>query len=174
MEVTEDEIIQKYGKQCRHCRRNMLLPYEYEWSCFSCNYVVSKRKTELSKIQRKKINFINRLKYAEVKIFSICVDVYKIYERDDYDEIYKILSTLKNKKLKINKTLIEIYKDMLKNPNFEQNKYSITSTGIYRKGHDSIRLMKFICYYDRSYYENINYYDLMGSICSHLNEISKR
>ena len=32
-------------------------------------------------------------------------------------------------------------------------------------GHDSIRLMKWICYYDRSYYENINYYDLMGSIC---------
>ena len=135
---------------------------------------MNKRKHELSKIQRKKINFINRLKYAEVKIFSICVDLYKIYEGDNYDEIYKVLSTLKNKKLKINKTLIEIYKDMLKNPNFEQNKYSITSTGIYRIGHDSIRLMKFICYYDRSYYENINYYDLMGSICSHLNEISKR
>ena len=94
MELTEDEIIQKYAKQCRHCNRNILLPYEYEWSCFSCNYVVSKRKNELSKIQRKKINFINRLKYAEVKIVSICVDLYKIYEDDDYDEIYKILSTL--------------------------------------------------------------------------------
>ena len=42
--------------------------------------------------------------------------------------IYKVLSTLKNKKLKINNTLIEIYKDLSKNPNFEQNKYSITST----------------------------------------------
>ena len=52
---------------------------------------------------------------------------------------------------------------MLRNPNFEQNKYSLTSTGIYKIGHDSIRLMKWICYYDRSYYENINYYDLMGS-----------
>ena len=31
--------------------------------------------------------------------------------------------------------------------------------------------MKWICYYDRSYYENINYYDLMGSIGKHLNEI---
>ena len=30
-----------------------------------------------------------------------------------------------------------------------------------------IVLMKFICYYDRSYYENINYYDLMGSICKY-------
>ena len=173
MELTEDQIIEKYAKKCLHCNRNTLLPYEYEWSCFSCGYNVNKRKHELSKIQRKKINFINRLKYAEVKIFSICVDLYKIYEGDDFSEIYKVLSTLKNKKLKINNTIIEIYKDMLKNPTFEQNKYSLTSTGIYKIGHDSIRLMKWICYYDKSYYENINYYDLMGSVCNHLNEISQ-
>ena len=172
MELTEDEIIKKYAKSCGHCKRNTLLPYEYEWSCFSCNYAVSKRKNELSKIQRKKINFKNRLKYAEVKIFSICVDVYKIYEGDDYDEIYKILSTLKNKKLKVNNIIIEIYKDMLKNPNFQQNKYSLTSSGIYKIGHDSIRLMKWICYYDRSYYENINYFDLMASICRYFIDIT--
>ena len=176
MELTEDEIMQKYGKHCGHCNRNTLLPYEYEFTCFSCGYNVNKRQHELSKTQRKKINFINRLKYAEIKIFSICVDLYKIYEGDDYDEIHKVLSTLKNKKLKINNSLIDIYiyKDMLKNRNFEQNKYSLTSTGIYKIGHDSIRLMKWICYYDRSYYENINYFDLMGSICNHLNEISQR
>ena len=145
MELTRDEFIQKYAKQCRHCNRNTLLPYEYEFTCIACGYNVTKRKHELSKIQRKKINFINRLKYAEVKIFSICVDVYKIYEGDDYDEIYKVLSTLKNKKLKINNTLIEIYKNMLLNPNFEQNKYSLTSKGIYKIAHDSIRLMKWIC-----------------------------
>ena len=114
MELTEDEIIQKYGKYCGHCNRNTLLPYEYEFTCFSCGYNVNKRKNELSKKQRKKINFINRLKYAEVKIFSICVDLYKIYEGDDYDEIYKVLSTLKIKKLKINNTLIEIYKNVRK------------------------------------------------------------
>ena len=174
MELTEDQIIQKYAKNCGHCNRNTLLPYEYEYTCFSCGYNVIKRKHELSKIQRKKINFINRLKYAEVRIFSICVDVYKIYEGYDFDEIYKVLSTLKNKKLKVNKILIEKYIDMLKNPNFEQIKYSITSTGNYKIGHDSIRLIKWICYYDRSYYENINYYDMMGSVCKHLNEISKR
>ena len=165
MNLSEDEIIQKYAKNCRHCNRNTLLPYEYEFTCFSCGYNVNKRKNELTKIQRKKINFINRLKYVEQKIFCICIDVYKIYEGDNYDEIFKVLSTLKNKKLKINNTLIEIYKDMLKNPNFEQNKYSLTSKGIYKIGHDSIRLMKWICYYDRSYYENINYYDMMASIC---------
>ena len=105
------------------------------------------------------------MKYAEQKIFCICVDLYKIYEGDDYNEIFKILSTLMIRKLKINKILIEKYKDMLENPNFEQSKYSVTSTGIYKIGYDSIRLMKWICCYDRSYYENVIYYDLMGSLC---------
>ena len=140
-------------------------------SCFSCNYVLSKRKHELSKIQRNKINFINRLKYAEQKIFCICIDAYKIYEGDDSDEIYKVLSTLKIKKLKRNNILIDIYKDMLLNPNFEQNHYSLTAFGIYKIGHESIRLIKWICYHDRSYYENINYYDMMGSICIYLIEL---
>ena len=63
---------------------------------------------------------------------------------------------MKNKKLNINNILFEKYRDMLENPNFEQNKYSITSTGIYKIAHDSVRLMKWICYYDRSSYENIN------------------
>ena len=99
MELTEDEIIEKYVKQCRHCRRNTLLPYEYEWTCFSCGFNVNKLKNELSKIQQKKINFINRFKHAEVKIFSICVNLYQIYEGDDYDEIYKVLSTLKKIKI---------------------------------------------------------------------------
>ena len=85
MELTEDEIVEKYAKNCGHCNRKTLLPYEYEWTCFSCGYNVNKRKHEFSKIQRKKIIFINRLKYAEVKIFSICVNVYKIYEGDDFD-----------------------------------------------------------------------------------------
>ena len=165
MTLSEDQIIEKYGKHCKHCRRNTLLPYEYEWTCLSCGFNVNKRKNELSKIQRKKINFINRLKYAENKIFCICIDVYKIYEGDDYDEIYKVLSTLKNKKLKINNKLIEIYKDLLLNSNFEQNKFSLTATGFYKIGHDSLRLMKWICYYNRSHYENINYYDLMSSLC---------
>ena len=156
MKLTEDQIIEKYGKCCGHCNRNTLLPYEYEWNCFSCGYNVNKRKHELFKIQRKKINFINRLKYAEVKIFSICVDVYKIYEDDDFDKIYEVLSTLKNNKLKINNILIEKYKNMIENSDFEQDYWSRTADAIYKIRHDSIRLMKWICYYDRSYYENIN------------------
>ena len=61
MELSENEIIQKYGKKCGHCNRNTLLPYEFEWTCFSCGYNVIERKLELSKIQRKRIHFINRL-----------------------------------------------------------------------------------------------------------------
>ena len=53
---------------------------------------------------------------------------------------------------------------MLKNPNFEQNHWSKTAEGIYKIGHDSIRLTKWISYYDRSHSELINYYDLMGSV----------
>ena len=122
-------------------------------------------------MQRQKINFINRLKYAEVKMFSICVDVHKIYESDNFDKIYEVSSTLKIKKLKMNNTSIEIFEGMLENPNFEQNKYSLTSSGIYKIAHDSFRLMKWICFYDRSYYEYINYYDMMASILTCLNGI---
>ena len=95
MNLSEDQIIEKHAKKCGHCNRNTLLPYEYEHTCFLCGHNVIKRKNELSKIQRKKINFINRLKYAEQKIFCICIDVYKIYEGNDYDAIYKILAILK-------------------------------------------------------------------------------
>ena len=95
MELTKDEVIQKYDKRCGHCNRITLLPYEYEFTCFSCGYNVNKRKHELFKIQRRKRKFINRLKYSEHKKISICVDVYKNYEGDDYDKIFEFLSTLK-------------------------------------------------------------------------------
>ena len=50
--------------------------------------------------------------------------------------------------------------------------YSRNSSCIYKIGHDSIRLMKWLAYHDGSYDENINYYDLMGSILKFLNEIA--
>ena len=64
MELTEDEIIQKYGKQCESWSRNTLFPYEYEFNWCSCGYNVIKRKHELSKIQRKKNKF-----YRSIEIF---------------------------------------------------------------------------------------------------------
>ena len=54
MELTEDEIIENDAKKCAHCNRSTLLPYDYEFICFSCGYNVTKRKHELSKIQREK------------------------------------------------------------------------------------------------------------------------
>ena len=119
----------------------MLLPYEYEFSCISCGYIVIKWKNELNKIQRRKTNFINRLKYAEHKIFCICIDVYTIYEVDHFDRIFEVLSTLKYKNLKTNKILNENYKDMNDNPDFEQDYWSRTAIGIHEKGQDSIRLI---------------------------------
>ena len=62
-------------------------------------------------------------------MFCICLDI--IYEGDDYDKIYEVLSSLKNKKLKINNILIEKYKDMSENSDFEQNYWSKTANGIY-------------------------------------------
>ena len=52
---------------------------------------------------------------------------------------------------------------------FEQNYYYKTAKGIYRNGYDSIRLSKRI-----AYYQNINYFDLMASVLSALNETSER
>ena len=74
MNLSEDQIIEKYGKKCGHCNPNTLLRYEYEWTCFSCGYNVKKTKTR-TLLDTSKKKFINRLKYAEVKIFSRCVDV---------------------------------------------------------------------------------------------------
>ena len=102
------------------------------------------------------------------------IDVYKIYERNVFDSIHEVLSTLKNKQIKTNNSLIEKNNDMIKNPDFEHVYWSRTAIGVHKIGHDSIRLMKWLCYYDRSYYENINFYDLMGSICKYSNEVSKQ
>ena len=93
----------KKSKQCGDCSRNTLLPYENEWTCFPSGFNLKKH--ELNNFQRKKIT--NGLKYAEHKTICICVDEYKFYESNDFDKIYEILSTLKNKKLKINITLFE-------------------------------------------------------------------
>ena len=61
---------------------------------------------------------------------------------------------------------------MLEKMDFEQDYWSRTSQGVYKLGHDSIRLMNWICYYDPSFQENIIYYGLMGSICRYIFEIT--
>ena len=70
--------------------------------------------------------------------------------------------------------MLEKYKKMLESPNFEQIYWSRTTIGIYEIGNDSIRLMKWICYCDRSFYEIINYHVLMGSFCKNLNGMPRQ
>ena len=162
--------MKKKRKQCNHCPRITLLPYSYEWTRIFCEYNVIKQKNDFLKIQRTKINFINRLNYAEHKIISICIDVYKICEGDDYNKIHEILSKLKNRKIKINRIFTEKRKNMCEHPVFEQKYYSTTGKGVYEIGQDSIRLMNSLAWNDR-YYENINYLDLMASVLTCPNEL---
>ena len=74
------------------------------------------------KFNKKIISSINLLKYAELKIFCKCVDVYKLHEGDDKDKKYEFLSKLK--KIKFKKIPIEKYKDMNENTDFEQDYWS--------------------------------------------------
>ena len=60
---------------------------------------------------------------------------------------------------------------MLESPNLEQDYWSRTAEGVYKIGQDSDRFKKWLASYGRSYYENINYYDQMGSVLYYLNEI---
>ena len=45
-------------------------------------------------------------------------------------KIYEILSTIKNRKMKINNILIEKQKHLIEKPDFERNYYSRTAEGI--------------------------------------------
>ena len=73
-----------------------------------------------------------------------------------------------------NTLIVEKHKDMNENFDFEQEYYSGTAIGIYKSGYDSIRLMKCLAYYDRSYFLDIIYFDLLDSILKYLKEIFER
>ena len=77
-----------------------ILPYENEFPCISCGYIVIKENMNSLKYKEKKTNFVNRVKYAEMKNFCICVDVYKTYEGNDYDKSYEASSTKKKQEHK--------------------------------------------------------------------------
>ena len=91
------------------------------------------------------------MKYAEHKILCNCIDVSEISEGNEFDRRYEVLSTLKNKKIKMNNMLIEKYKDMLEKPDFEQDYWSKTAIGIYKITYDSVRSLKWLAYCDRNF-----------------------
>ena len=62
MNISDDEIIEKHGNKGGHCSQNTLMPYKFEFSCFSCGYNVIKRKHELSNTQN------NNKFYQSIKI----------------------------------------------------------------------------------------------------------
>ena len=49
MNLSEDETVEKYANQCKHCSQNTLLPYENEWSCIPCGFNLIKGNTNLLK-----------------------------------------------------------------------------------------------------------------------------
>ena len=59
---------------------------------------------------------------------------------------------------------------MKKNPNFEQKYLSRTAEGIYKTGHDRIRLMKWMAFYQR-YFQNRSFSDLIASILTCLKDL---
>ena len=61
---------------------------------------------------------------------------------------------------------------MKRNPDFEENYYSITAEGIHKNSHFPIRKMKCLCYADRPFYENSNYSDLMATVLTCPIEVS--
>ena len=88
MELTTDEIIEKCAEQCLRYTRNTLSSYKYERTCVACRYNVLGRKIELTKIQRKRVNFLNKIKISERKIKRIGIDVYRIYESVDFNDFF--------------------------------------------------------------------------------------
>ena len=58
---------------------------------------------------------------------------------------------------------------MCEYPDFEQIYHSQTSTGVYKVGHDSIRILKLMTCSGR-FFKDINYFDLMVSVLSFLNK----
>ena len=58
------------------------------------------------------------------------------------------------------------------NRDFEENSYSETAEGTFKYDQFSIPIMKWLCYADRHYYENVNYFVLTATFLTCLNEIS--
>ena len=54
MNLSEEQKIEKFAKECGNCLQITFVPYEYEWTFNSYGYNVIKQKLEFSRIQRKK------------------------------------------------------------------------------------------------------------------------
>ena len=143
---------------CVSCNRRFFIEFPYEYRCLICNAKAIKPKRKLTKLQRKRrANFSNRFKYAELKISVICMDVMQIYTLCDPNLIAAILLLLKKSKLNFNDTLFEKYCNLLDNLGSE-----IKSRGVWVYGYEALRLVEWL--QSDKYYDNINYFDLIYTI----------
>ena len=55
------------------------------------------------------------------------------------------------------------------NPDFEQNYNSRTSQGTWKICYDSFRLVKWLAFYDRSYYKNVSFFWSNGDVLTKWN-----
>ena len=164
MEINEGEVIESKLK-------NACISYEKTFCLIKMNYClhIIKKSREITELQRKKIGFINRLKYAQHKILCIYIDLYKLYEVNDFIQFFDVLSRIRDRKLRIKIEVTEKNKNI--DEKFGQSHYYRTAIGIYKIGHNSSRLEKWIAYYHR-YYPNMICFDLMTSILKYSNDLS--
>ena len=143
---------EEYAKQCMQWTGNTIIPHKYEFTFVACGHNVKKQKNWnynktaflfflrfLTK-QQPSINFFNRLKCAEKKTLCICVEIYKICEGEVLNEKSENLSKFKFEKWNLKNIIIEKFKKT--EPFSEQEFFLRTAKGVYRSGHDSIRLNK--------------------------------
>ena len=148
----------KYATMCVSCNRRFFIELPYEYRCLICNANAIKPKRKLTKLQRKRrANFSNRFKYAELKISVICMDVMQLYRESNPNLIAAILLLLKKSKLNFNDTLFEKYNNLL---NYDSN--IVDGIGVWLYGYEALRLVKWL--QSDKYYDNINYFDLIYTI----------
>ena len=143
---------------CR-CNRNALLEYEYEFTCYVCEFNVIKTKNQLTKVQRKKnVSFKGRLIHATPIIIGICVEVNSLVQTNDIDVLAAVPTYPKQKKINILEEILRKFDDM---PDDFQTNAFVASEGKHKAGDYAPRMMKWLI--SSRYYENNNYYDLIGT-----------
>ena len=148
----------KYATMCVSCNRRFFIEFPYEYRCLICNAKAIKPKRKLTKLQRKRrANFSNRFKYAELKISVIFMDVMQLYRESNPNLIAATLLLLKKSKLNFNNILFEKYNNLL---NYDSN--IADANGVWLYGYEALRLVKWL--QSDKYYDNINYFDLIYTI----------
>ena len=93
MKKTEDENIEKYGKQFTFCMQNTY-HMNKSGNVFHLDIMLRNRRKELTKFQRRQLNFIYRSEYAENLIICIGFDADRLCNGDNTDKLTECLTTV--------------------------------------------------------------------------------